>query len=74
MTRAAFLAAYRAELLRVYTWAQNTAKLDAFMGEVEATLIGPRNPWHHEGAAVTAAWRNIGGKGKPTKKALRELP
>lgn len=73
MSRAAFLAAYRAELIAMYPWAQDAARLERFMGTVVDTLDGPGSPWHHEGDAVTAAWRNIGGKGKPTKKALREL-
>lgn len=69
MTKQAFLAAYRDAL----ALAADAAKLDRFMVSVAATLEGPRATWNHDGDAVTAAWRAIGGKGKPTLKALRAL-
>ena len=72
MTKNDFIAAYRAELLANYQWATDTAKLDRFMTVVADTLAGA-NTWNHNGIAVTAAWRTIGGKGTPTKKALRAL-
>ena len=72
MTKTDFLTAYRSELTARYLWAGDEAKLDRFMAAVAETL-GGANTWSHEGEAVTAAWRAIGGKGKPTKKALRAL-
>ena len=72
MTKQAFLAAYR-DAIAAYPWAADAAKLDKFMASVAATLEGPRATWNHAGDAVTAAWRAIGGKGKPTLKALRAL-
>jgi hypothetical protein len=76
MTKTAFIAAYRAKLIDLYAWAQDATKLDRFMSSVASTIgftLGGTAPWNHEGAAVTAAWREIGGKGKPTLKALRAL-
>lgn len=73
MTRTAFLAAYRADLWVRYAWAQDTARLDRFMASVERTISTKAKTWNHDGEAVTAAWRRIGGKGKPTLTALRAL-
>lgn len=74
MTRQDFLTAYRAELLKTYPWAQDSDRLARFMSGVEATLTGPRATWNHDGECVVSAWRAIGGKGKPTLKALRGMP
>ncbi|MEN3144590.1 hypothetical protein ABDF71_21610 [Ochrobactrum sp. WV_118_8] len=74
MNKEAFLSTYRSELIDRYAWAADTAKLDRFMGSVKATISDASvSTWNHDGEAVTAAWRAIGGKGKPTKKALRAL-
>lgn len=72
MTKQEFLNAYKADLVKRYTWASDTAKLDKFMASCVATLNGALS-WNHDGEAVTAAWRAIGGKGKPSLKALRAL-
>ena len=72
MTRQNFVTAYRAELIARYEWTRDIGKLDRFMLSVSDTLNGA-NTWNPEGEAVTAAWHAIGGKGKPTKKALRAL-
>ena len=75
MNKTRFLVMYRDELNKRYPWAQDEAKLSRFMASVTETINGTGpGTWNHEGEAVTAAWRAIGGKGKPTKKALRELP
>jgi hypothetical protein len=74
MNRTAFLIAYRARLVAFYAWASDTAKLDKFMAACTLTISTARNEWNHDGDAVTAAWHAIGGKGKPTLKALRSLP
>ena len=73
MDRNAFLTAYRAELLARYPWAQDAAKLHRFMESVEMSISGGAKTWNNDGEAVTAAWRAIGGKGKPTYKALCAL-
>ena len=72
MTKVDFYIAYRAKLVATYPWAANVDKLERFMNGVEETLNGGSR-WNHDGEAVTAAWRAIGGKGKPTLKALRAL-
>lgn len=76
MTRAAFLTAYRADLWVRYVWAQDTAKLDRFMASVTRTISTTANTWHCDAssASLIAAWRRIGGKGKPTLRGLRALP
>lgn len=74
MTKERFITLYRDELTKRYEWAQDAAKLDRFMGSVRHTLnTSDAGTWNHEGEAVTAAWYAMGGKGKPTKKALRAL-
>ncbi len=72
-TKQAFLDAYQRELLARYEWARDGAKLGRFMSAVEKTLTTSVNKWNNDGDAVTAAWRSIGMKGKPTYKALRSL-
>ncbi len=75
MTREQFLRAYRAALIDRFAWAQDEAKLDRYMNSVEQT-IGPStfNTWHCDGETLTSVWREIGFTGKPTLKALRQLP
>ena len=73
-TKTAFIEYYKSEIVARYPWAQNAEKLARFMSSVSGTLSGPVATWNHEGEAVTAAWRAIGNKGKPTLKALRALP
>lgn len=72
MTRANFLEAYRAELLARYPWALDAHRLSKYMDSVTATLNGAAT-WNNSGEALEAAWKKIGGKGKPTYKALRAL-
>lgn len=73
MTRSQFLTAYETELKARYSWTSDAPKLARFLEGVAMTLNGG-SMWCHDGEAVTAAWRFIGGKGKPTLKALRALP
>jgi hypothetical protein len=74
MTKAQFMDAYREELVARYPWATDEAKLARLMGAVSETLHTDKAPWSKDGEAVIAAWRAIGGRGKPTYKALRALP
>lgn len=75
MTREQFLAAYERHLRHVYQWPGVEGKLERFMDSVKFTLDqDKRASWNHMGECVTAAWQEIGGEGKPTLKALRELP
>ncbi len=72
---AAFLTALRAGVSATYPWAQtNPAQLDSFMRSVDSSLRERRTGFVHTGVCVTAAWRAIGLKGKPTWKALFSLP
>ncbi len=73
MTRAAFLAAYSSLLQAAYAWATGD-KLARFLASCDASLTGPLATWNHDGDCVRDAWRAIGGKGRPTLKALRALP
>ncbi len=73
MTKSAFLTAYRAELAR-FPWAADADKLERFMTAVADSITGPAKHWDHTGEAVKAAWQAIGGKGRPTFKALCNLP
>lgn len=74
MNRKTFLATYRAELLASYDWSKDPAKLDRYMASVEATVSGEAKTWNASGPSLDSAWRKIGGKGKPTLKALRAMP
>lgn len=74
MTREDFLREYEAQLVAHYPWAQDNTRRARFMSAVVATIEGPGSPWNFHGAATTAAWQAIGGKGTPTRKALRALP
>lgn len=73
MTKEKFLTAYRDTILQSYDWAKDTAKLDRFMESVKQSITTKRSTWTCEGSAVSIAWRQIGGKGKVTLKALRAL-
>lgn len=66
-----FLAAYEAYLL-FYPWTKDAEKLAKFLQSARDTLNGALS-WNHDGDAVNAAWKLVGGKGKPSLKALRAL-
>lgn len=75
MTKTAFLLALNAEVQRLgYAWTADTELLAAFMDRARNMLATTDNTMMIKGPAFTAAWRAIGGKGKPTYKALRALP
>ncbi len=71
-TKKQFTDAYRETLVQMYAWATHSDALNKFMESCEATLAGA-NTWNFHGHAVNQAWVAIGGKGKPTLKALRAL-
>lgn len=73
MTKAKFIEAYREALLSEYDWAHDAAKLEKFLGGVSRTINEQGMEWNKDGSCVLAAWRKIGGKGKPTYKELRAL-
>lgn len=69
-----FLAIYRELLRDNYMWARNDApKLDRFMTSVRDTIYTDRATWNHDGEIARQAWRDAGGTGKLTLKALRAL-
>jgi hypothetical protein len=72
MTKQAFMDAYE-EAISTYPWTADEAKRTRFLASVRATLAGATT-WNFNGPSTTAAWQWIGGKGKPTLKALRALP
>ena len=74
MSKSQFLIKYRQKLSDTYFWAKDKVKLDNFMKSVSTTLEGTDSLWDFHGDAVVAAWKEMGGKGKPTLKALRNLP
>ena len=74
MTQVAFIKAYMGELKARYPWTSDLVKFARFMESVTLTLRAGGNTWLPEGEAVNAAWKAIGGKGKPSLKALRALP
>ena len=74
MTRTDFIRQYEQELIMRYTWACDNNKRERFLASVLTTLGTNDKTWNHDGDAVTAAWRALGGKRKPTLKALRALP
>jgi hypothetical protein len=76
MTRAAFLQHYEALLESKYPWAVSPEKRASFMAKIIDTLDRekPGGPWNPDGPTTVDAWRAIGGRGKPSMKALRALP
>jgi len=74
MTKTELLAAYRADLLERYAWAVNINNLDRMVSSAERTIRTTAATWHHNGISMSAAWRRLGGKGRPTLKAMRALP
>jgi hypothetical protein len=74
MTKPDFLAEYEAALRASgYGWAADDEKVARFMDKVRITITTDSAPWDFHGSATKTAWRNIGGKGMPTRKQLREL-
>ena len=74
-TKTNFIAALRSELIKRYDWTKNEARLNHFMEGVKDTIYSRGDSrWNKDGEASEAAWKAIGGKGKPTYKALRALP
>ena len=74
MSRAQFLSEYGFQLQARYEWARNAEKLSRFLSVVSHTIESNDNHWNDCAApSCIAAWRAIGGKGRPTLKALRGL-
>ena len=71
MNKTSFLSEYR-KSVSALPWASNHDKLERFMESCRATINGA-STWQYDGELSVKAWRAIGGKGKPTLKALRAL-
>jgi hypothetical protein len=74
MTKAKFLADYRAALIANCDWALDPARLERFMQSVENTIRLSHNTWNHSSLIADKVWRAGGFKGKATLKGLRSLP
>jgi hypothetical protein len=75
LTKTALLAAYSELLARVFPWArEDPARLARFMASAERTLRTEAKTWNHDSPTIGVVWRSLGGKGKPTLKAMRALP
>lgn len=74
MTKARFLADYRAALIANCDWALEPARLERFMQSVERTVRTNCAPWNHNSEIAMRVMRAYGFKGKLTLKALRALP
>ncbi len=72
MTKQQFITIYR-EKVSALPWAIDSEKLERFMQSASDTIENKTNSWNHDGPSTIVAWREIGGKGKPTLKALRAL-
>lgn len=73
-TQAAFLRHAKEGFRQRYQWAHDSEKLARFMDSLTTTITTDRNTCMIDTPSIIAAWRAIGGKGKPTYKALRALP
>jgi hypothetical protein len=73
MNKIKFILKYRATLKATYDWAKDQDKLDRFMTSVELTLYTSNATWNYDGEVVKSVWKSLGGKGKPTLKALRAM-
>lgn len=75
MNRKAFIDAYLEKVRNRYAWAKDDARLAGFRDAVERTLDMTNGAtWAWDAPMSHEAFREIGGKGKMTLKALRALP
>ncbi|NBW23492.1 MAG: hypothetical protein EBR82_87680, partial [Caulobacteraceae bacterium] len=72
MTKQKFITIYREKVLALAP-AIDSEILERFMQSVSDTIENKANNWKFNGPSSVAAWREIGGKGKLTLKALRAL-
>ncbi len=73
MTKAAFIETAIAEAKARYPWASDVDRLAKYQAALDAACTGGAGRVALDGPAVIAAWQAIGGKGKPTYKALEAL-
>jgi hypothetical protein len=79
LTKTNFLTEYEKNIRYTYsaTWAKDENRVKHALRCCEATL-GMLTEKHqvvdHTGSVFVATWKQLGGKGKPTLKALNALP
>lgn len=74
-SKAKFLEVLEREL-EIYPWAFDQQRKARFMGVARQCIEADSGQYTLaiDGPAVVKAWQAIGGKGKPSYKALRALP
>lgn len=72
LTKTAMRAAWLTELQQ-FPWFADPVKRENFSASIDRTLAGGQTCMI-DGPACIAAWKSLGGKGKPTYKALHALP
>lgn len=60
--------------VEIYPWAFDQERRARFNALARESVETGRNLIAIDGPAVVKAWQAIGGKGRPTYKALRALP
>ena len=68
-----YIAIYIDEVQKRYPWAQDESKLAKARAHITQAIAAKRNEWQIDGEAGVAAFRALGGKGKPTFKAIFAL-
>ena len=78
LTKQNFLSAFKAAIkAKNPPWLAddvNDVKLDNFMAVVYKTLTTKSIPWMWNTPLSFETWKSLGGKGKPTLKAMRAMP
>jgi hypothetical protein len=72
-TKKKFLEAVSRNLIECHDWARDPARHAKFMASVIETVNGAKT-CSIDGPAFQRAWREVGGKGKPTFKGIHALP
>lgn len=73
LTKDAFIAAYREEIMKEFAWAADPDKLARFMTSVSNTICLGGSRWHHDSTVARRVYKRLGGT-KYSLKALRALP
>jgi hypothetical protein len=73
LTKKTLRAAYIDRVKTTYPWASDEQKLANFCTTLDRTFAGSTELSIY-GFQFTECWRDLGGKGKPTYKALHALP
>lgn len=73
MSKEDYIEAYAKMVKAECPWAADEERFTNFMAGMRLTVEGRGTVWIHDGPVAVAAWKSLGGKGKPTLKALRAL-